>query len=53
MDFERPVFGPGPVLWVGVVVEGNRGKRLSLFVGDLVRRPALSILQNGVSLPDR
>jgi hypothetical protein len=24
MDFERPVFGPGPVVWVGVVLEGNQ-----------------------------
>jgi hypothetical protein len=24
MDFDRPVFAPGPVLWVGVVQEGNQ-----------------------------
>jgi hypothetical protein len=24
MDLERPVFGPGPVRWVGVVQEGNQ-----------------------------
>jgi hypothetical protein len=24
MNFERPVFGPGPVLWIGVVQEGNK-----------------------------
>jgi hypothetical protein len=24
MDFDPPVFGPGPVVWVGVVLEGNQ-----------------------------
>src|SRR3954470_673023 len=24
VGFERPVFGPGPVLWVGVVLEGDQ-----------------------------
>jgi hypothetical protein len=62
MNFERPVFGPGPVVWVGVVLEGDQvaatiGKNIAVgsagfgpSIPDALRDLAAALDREGVRL---